>query len=254
MPKKNPEKDTKSKMPRIPQHSHFLALLILVVGFSTYAIASFFNSTNDYIDGSYASITASEDMVPVNCATCPPTHAEGEVYKIFNDVDSNHKYAKAIESLLFAGVISGYEDGTFKPDASVNRAEMLTMLTGTMNADLSGSGLSGCFNDVQDQWFAPFVCYAKNQGWVSGVNGFYKPDQSIVRAEALKIVLEASDLEIPETAASSSFSDVSTGDWFAKYAQVALDNGIIDKSGFFGPSVQISRGELSDMLYRTFLK
>lgn len=257
-------KKKQSTKHKVSEHSHFLALLILVVGFSSYAIASFFNSTNDYIDGAYVSVADIGVEAPSECASCPPFPVCSDVcedvpstvepYPIFNDVYSDHKYAKAIESLYFAGVIKGYNDGTFGPELNVNRAEMLTMVTNAIGAELTGVGLTYCFEDVQDQWFAPFVCYAKNQGWVSGIGGFYKPDQAIIRVEALKIVLEASDLEVPSAVSSTSYSDVNTTDWFAPYVEVAFEQGIIDAGNFYGPSVAITRGELADMLYRAYFQ
>ena len=264
MPKKSKKGSLRENL---LEHSHFLVLLILVVGFATYSIVAFFDSINSHIDRSVASVTDSTEVeAPAGCITCPPYPVcsdycaeqetdEEEVYQIFNDVDSNHTYAEAIEYLYFNGLITGYDDGTFKPENTVNRAEMLTMVTKAIDADLSGSGLSNCFSDVGEDWFAPFVCYAKNEGWVKGIDGYYRPAQTIIRAEALKIVLEASDLEVPVSVTDTmGFADVNTTDWFAPYVKVAVDNKIVDSGNFFGPSVNMTRGELADTIYRTFFK
>ncbi len=246
----------------------FLAVLVLFSAFSMYVIVSFYSSTDKYIDNMQASVVGSdvsfEDLgLPLECETCPPNTAVCDPYcvqtdaveqepieNIFNDVTSADASAEAIKELYYDGVISGYEDGTFKPGNFVNRAEVWTMLTNAIDADLSGN-FSNCFTDVSTEWFAPFVCYAKNQGWIAGYpDGSYGPANTVIRAEALKMIMEAFGFEIPQTALTENPApDVAITDWFAMYVRVAKDKGILPSLGNFEPSKQMDRAAFAQMIY-----
>lgn len=109
---------------------------------------------------------------------------------ILNDIDGSRNKA-AILYLADKGVLAGYPDQTFKPNNVVNRAELLKILVASLGVtDLSGRN---CFPDVTDQWFAPYVCYAKNQGWVSGyADGTFRPSEPVNKVEAIKMLSIAS--------------------------------------------------------------
>ncbi len=280
-PKKTTKKITKKKAPMKrkvtkksdkSEHFHFLTILVLFAGFTVYALFSFFNSTNQYLDNYQASVIdsiASPDLlasVPPDCQTCPPFPIcasvcavvedveEEEEYEIFSDVTSKHRHARAIETLYNTGIINGYTDGSFKAENTLNRAELLTVLTNAIDADFSGGSYDHCFTDVETEWFAPFVCYAKQYGWVNGFeDGSYRPSQTVNRAEALKIVLETFEFEIPEMITQSPFSDVHISEWFAPYAQVAKENAVIADSAFFSAGYELSRAEFVQMVYNAMV-
>jgi len=260
-----PKKSEKKKMSA--QHKHFLAILVLFAGFSMYAITSFFSTTDRYIDNiqaSSVSIDTSIDWdslnIPPECTSCPPNPVcdqvcldnsvpEEPAYQIFSDLDSSHSNAAAVEALYYEGIINGYEDNTFKPEKSINRAELLKILTTAVDADLSGN-FANCFNDVSDDWYASFVCYAKAMGWVNGYNdNTYRPANTVIKAEALKIVLETFGYDIPAVATASPFPDVPVTEWYAPYAEVAKSYGIVNSYGNFDAAHEMNRGEFSQMVY-----
>ena len=85
----------------------------------------------------------------------------GVVESPFSDITPASAHLAAILGLTERGIISGYSNGTFGPDLQINRAEFLKILVGaTKKPELEISGTK-CFPDVEDEWFAPFVCYAK---------------------------------------------------------------------------------------------
>jgi len=98
------------------------------------------------------------------------------------------------------GVINGYDDGTFKPDNLVNRAEALKMifkLTGDDVAQKYGDELldyyylpSNPFMDIDmEAWYAPYVMYAYVRGIVSGYgDGYFRPERDVSLAEMAKIL------------------------------------------------------------------
>lgn len=102
------------------------------------------------------------------------------------------------------GVIAGYDDGTFRPDANINRAEFVHLFIKTYHAyrpeSASGATMNAsCFADVAtDAWYAKDVCEAKELGVITGYTPTeFGPDRPIVFAEALAIFLRARGDTIP---------------------------------------------------------
>ncbi len=90
------------------------------------------------------------------------------------------------------GIVEGYDDGTFLPDAPVNRAEALKILFGASELEpFDDADYSGKFTDVDDAaWYAPFLHTALSYEFLEGYeDGTFRPDQPITRAEAAKVVL-----------------------------------------------------------------
>ena len=105
----------------------------------------------------------------------------------FSDVSTSTSYKTAIEALQTKGVIEGYADGTFKPASTINRAEFLKIVLESQ--DRTSIDGSNCFPDVRDEWYAKYVCTAKEEGVIEGYpDGLYKPDQNINFVEATKIL------------------------------------------------------------------
>jgi len=233
-----PVKDTISPKRWDVYNLQFLILLILFAGFSVYAIFSFYISTNGYIR-LYGSVTDS-------------ANGEGpQPAEIFKDVKEGDYASLAIQNLRDLGIITGYEDGSYRPNDSINRAEFLHTITKAVEADLTGKLYSDCFTDVKAEWFAPFVCYAKDKKWISGfADNSYHPSQSVVYGEALKIVIMAFNIDVPKVVVASPMDGVKITDWYAPYVKAALDNGVIDLGGTFDANRNITRADLAQLIYR----
>lgn len=201
-------------------------------------------------------------IVTATQSTNTETSESGE-YENFSDVGVSHPNAVAIDSLKSQGVIDGYQDGTFKPNGQINRAEITKLIVATV-ADPKASSYSNCFPDVSDQWFAPYVCYAESKGWVEGYSdGNFRPDSPVNRVEAIKIVLEVllpenvKSAKIPK--AKSNVTDVSKTEWYSKYFFFAHSNKLLDlqhisSSGdtfSYFPSGNMTRKEVAEMIYRS---
>jgi len=112
------------------------------------------------------------------------------IESVFTDVSDKTDYSPAIQWMAENKVINGYEDGSFKPDKCVNRAEFLKMLFVVQEAELSSvEDLS--FSDVNNSaWYAPYLATALQTKIVEGYNdGTFKPEQCVTRAEAAKMVV-----------------------------------------------------------------
>lgn len=115
------------------------------------------------------------------------TEVEGE---FFSDVDLEEWYAPYIITAKHHGIIDGYDDGTFKPNARINRAEAVKILVlATYQGELPE--YQNVFSDVLERhWFAPYVIYAYLNDIVVGyADGTFGSGRNITRAEVAKIIV-----------------------------------------------------------------
>lgn len=156
----------------------------------------------------------------------------------FPDVYSSHVNVDAIDYLKDEGVIEGYPDGEYKPSININRAEFTKIIVGAVVDDPQGSN---CFTDVQDQWFAKYVCQAEEMGIVDGYpDGSFKPAENINFSEASKIIANAYGKDA---------QDVTGERWFKEYVDALAEEKAIPFSvNFFDEKV--TRDEMAEMIYR----
>ncbi len=157
----------------------------------------------------------------------------------FSDVISKHDNVKAIDYLREGGVLIGYSDGTFQPDSSINRAEFLKIVMEVSEFEPRGDY---CYPDVQDQWFAKYVCSAKDNGLVEGYpNGRFHPERNINIAEASKIVANMLEIEVED------LPDADT--WFKQFILSLEEKEAIPADiDTFGSD--LTRGQMSEMIWR----
>ena len=136
----------------------------------------------------------------------------------FSDVSADKWYNNAVSTLSNMGVIGGYADGTFRPDAPISRAEFAKIAVSfTQN---TGSATYNYFTDVKTtDWFAPYVTAAKDAGLIEGYSdGSFKPESKITRAEACAIVNRTLGRKPSKAHMKISdridWPDVQTTDWF----------------------------------------
>lgn len=128
----------------------------------------------------------------------------------YKDVDRNDWYAGYVAKAHQLGIIKGYNDGTFRPNAEVNRAEALKMILLTNPAILDSmiqnekiaeamdaDNFAGFTDVLESQWYAPFVTFAKKRGIIGGkADGLFHPSDKMSRAEMTKVILLSSELTI----------------------------------------------------------
>ena len=174
----------------------------------------------------------------------------------FADVDATDLHAEALTYLKAQGAIQGYEDGTFRPEKTMNRAEALKMLYVGVKEDIDLSPSSEqVFPDVKTtEWYAPYVAHAQSQGVVKGYpDGSFKPANSINKAEALKILLNIVQ-EDTNNVSSEAIASFSAGQklWYAPFLLRSYDLGLVDALNpeEYTLAGDVTRGELAEMLYR----
>lgn len=125
--------------------------------------------------------------VAVFCLVAAPSFA-------FPDVDNNHWAAPQIKLLSEKGVIVGYPDGTFKPDANVTRAEFAAMAIRALGQEHTKVAQPVHFTDIDETYWA----YEDIQKAVyfdlisnSKANELFRPEDSVSRAESLSVAVNA---------------------------------------------------------------
>ncbi len=175
-----------------------------------------------------------------------------QVWAAFSDVPDLNPHKAAIESLTAAGVLTGYPDGSFKPDQDVNRAEALKIILVGLGIDTTASEGSN-FSDVKSSdWFDPYVATGVKLGIVKGYDdGTFKPQQTVNRAEATKMALLAAERSLNKPS-ENPFPDVSTDAWFASVALEAKTTNIVPPQfdGDWHPETLLSRAKISELVYR----
>lgn len=109
----------------------------------------------------------------------------------FTDVTSSYVYSDAIDYTQSLGIVQGYEDGTFRPDTPINRAEFTKVIIATVyDQETLDSCNTSRFTDVPDgAWYMPYICVAEMHGIIDGyADQSFKPAQLINFAEASKII------------------------------------------------------------------
>lgn len=170
---------------------------------------------------------------------------------VFADVDPTGKYSEAIASLAAKGVITGYPDGSFRPDQTVSRVEALKFIFASMNDVDLRKGTLPFFDTKKDQWYYEYVYTAYKDKVVNGYDdGSFKPANVVNRVEFLKMLFVAMDVKVKESVDKSPFKDVPAKAWFAPYVEKALKMEIIDGGDKFGPNDGMSRAEVAEVIYR----
>ena len=127
----------------------------------------------------------------------------------FTDVPENQWYSEAVITLAGMGVVNGYLDGTFRPDAPITRAEFVTI---AVNFAKAGNGTYCSFADVsQDMWYYGAVAKASEKGWIGGYpDGTFGPERYITRAEVTVIINRMENREADMEFIAENMKDMNT--------------------------------------------
>lgn len=153
----------------------------------------------------------------------------------FSDVPKGYWAANYIGYMQQFGIITGYSDGSFRPDAPVTRAEFAAIAS---RFEKLTEG-SKSFADVPDTyWAARYINFAATRGWVTGYSdGTFKPENTITRAEVAAVTCRLLERSADQTYIRShlkelrTFSDVTESHWAYWYAMEAANGHDYTKSG-----------------------
>lgn len=146
------------------------------------------------------------------------------------------------------GIVQGAANtGDLKLGDTINRAELMKIISKAATAkDITLDEFSNCLPDIHDQWFATFICWAYDKGYVAGYpDGVFRAGNQVTHAEALKIITESFRMDY------SRFEPVANSDlWYDIYVKNALSRNIVTKDIEAKLAQPATRGEVFDYLFR----
>ena len=146
-----------------------------------------------------------------------------------DDTKISDDYAEAVAVLNGMGVFKGYEDGSFKPEGNITRAEVATIVYRIYTADVAKndkSGLYATYNKFSDMagagWAQGYIGYCANASLVKGYpDGTFKPSGKVTGYEVLAMILRAVGYD--------KNNEFSGADWALHVAQTAQQLGVLDR-------------------------
>lgn len=202
-------------------------------------------------------VTTEEGGFTATCVvTVEADESKGQPPAIqFTDTE-NHWANDEIAKAVMLGVVNGYTDGTFKPEASITRAEFTVMLMRGLNAKEPVTPLS--FKDTKEikGWAAEYVQQAVAKGIINGyTDGTFRPNANITHAEMIAMVVRASGLLGPNPAnqPTTYADDQSIPSWAKPSIAIAQQKGIVFggiKNNKFHPNVNATRAESASSIVK----
>ena len=135
----------------------------------------------------------------------------------YTDVNAGDWFNNAISTLSNAGIVTGYNDGTFRPNQPITRGEMAKIIANFANLNKGTKS----FTDLSGHWSKSYVELAAGNGWIAGYpDGSFRPDQKITRAETVTMInrvlerVPAKELRLLSRSIMLTFPDNNPGDWY----------------------------------------
>lgn len=168
-----------------------------------------------------------------------------------------HDNVAAIEAMAARGILTGYPDGTFRPERTLTRAEFCAMVTAALGLPASGNN---AFDDTVGHWASGRIATAYAYGLAAGTgNGKFNPNGTISKQEAATMVAAAAKLcgmnieldTVQIRDALASFGDYTqSAQWARKYLAFCYSCGILDDSALnIEPLKSVTRAEVAQMLF-----
>ncbi len=165
----------------------------------------------------------------------------------FPDVPLGYWAFNNIESLASKGIITGYPDGLFRPEAHISRSQIAKLVVSSKALSLNTT-FKGYFTDVpQDHWAWQYIETAYEQGLVKGFpDKTFKPEDPATRAGAITILMR----DHPSNTPGTPFTDVSPDHWAYPYIMTAKNAGIVRgySDGTFRPERLVTRAEAAKIV------
>lgn len=204
-------------------HDKLLLYPILNIGLN---YTDHFTYMVGYPDGTFmpqANITRAEVAAIIYRLMTPESRAKfSSADCMFSDVQAGMWFNESVCTLVKAGIISGYPDGTFKPNQSITRAEFSSMIARMFSVSYVGNN---SFEDINGHWAQSYMNILSKLGILKGdSNGNANPDANLTRAEAAAMCNRLVGRNSTNSSLNSckepitSWPDVSNGAWF--YADV----------------------------------
>jgi len=160
---------------------------------------------------------------------------------VFSDVADTDSFAEAIEFGVAVKMFTGYEDGTFKPEGDITRAEFAAIVVRMLGQEAQADGAKGItkFDDVPStHWASGYINIVSNLGIVNGYgDGNFGPEDNVTYEQAVKMCVVA-----------LGYEPAAGGNYPVGYLTIAQQRGLT--TGVKGTSgVPINRGQVAQMAF-----
>ena len=160
----------------------------------------------------------------------------------FADVDK--QYSASVSRLANLDILTGYEDGSFKPEGTITRAEVAAVMVRMLGKDKLASYSAGLsqFADMTGHWANGYVNVAASSGLVKGYeDGTYKPDEKVTYAEVITMMVRS--LGAGEAIGS-------TGKWPTNFLNFAVSESLTSNVAVI-PNAPATRGDVAKIADKT---
>lgn len=209
----------------------------------------------------------------------------------FVDIPDEHELALPLVFLKQQGVVHGHPDGTFQPDDTIQRVEILKMTywalrqftkeefpviaqansASSATHDIATNGNATKdpffqtnaeipnFTDIDpNEWYGEYLRWGYDRNIIEGYeDGTFHPADPVNLAEALKMLLagytELENLRLTHRFRADPYIDAPRGEWFTTYIQYAKDRGLLPlEEDYIHPDILMTRGRWAEILYKLF--
>lgn len=204
-----------------------------------------------YIPKSYRKFIATAAAAALVASAVPSVNAEEA--KTFSDVKEDFWAAGEIYSLVDAGIINGYEDGTFKPSQKLIRGQAANLLTNALELPIPKD--LKAFPDVsENSVFAEGAAAAKAAGIFTGSEGKFGAGDVLTREQMASVLVRAFDLKATDE--EVTFTDINrVSPSHLENVKILAQNGITTgkEDGSFDPKSAVNRAAFATFLYRALV-
>ena len=153
----------------------------------------------------------------------------------FSDIKDGAWCCRAVSTLTNMGIIKGYTDGTFRPNADITRAELATIIARFAKLDVN----TKTFSDINGHWAQKSIELAAGNGWINGyTDGTFCPNKSIIRAETFAMINRVLDRQtesvsdlLPTSDMNMWSDNLNENAWYYKDVQEATNYHKCDRVG-----------------------
>ena len=153
----------------------------------------------------------------------------------FSDIKDGAWCCRAVSTLTNMGIIKGYTDGTFRPNADITRAELATIIARFAKLDVN----TKTFSDITGHWAQKSIELAAGNGWINGyTDGTFRPNNNITRAETFAMINRVLDRQtesvsdlLPTSEMNMWSDNLNENAWYYKDVQEATNYHKCDRVG-----------------------
>lgn len=179
---------------------------------------------------------------------CLPFQANAQT--TFSDVPAGSEMGQAVSSLVSRGIISGYQDGTYRPNQAITRAQAAKILAGVLKLDTAKAQATFTDVPVSYEHYGAIAALAEKKILNGYTDGSFKPNEPITRAQMAKIVANA--FELSSVFETLPFTDVNRQAESFRYINALYSYAITTgtSASTYSPGNRVTRGQLAVFIAR----